>query len=155
MHGRNMHDGILQDEKRVLNMSYFYFEAKEFEKILDVVEKFADGAEAEKIINEYLHEEGGKQIKEKIRSLLPVSGRTWNGKKAAASQTDPLKPEGGNLSVVVRTKYGYHYLYFPDDGSNTERHEGNQQFMFKGAEGVADEVVNGIIDKLVNRLEEL
>lgn len=75
--------------------------------------------------------------------------------KAAASQTDPLKPEGGNLSVVVRTKYGYHYLYFPDDGSNTERHEGNQQFMFKGAEGVADEVVNGIIDKLVNRLEEL
>lgn len=33
-------------------------------------------------------------------------------------------------------------------------HRGNQQFMFHGAEKAGDEIVNGVIDKLVKRLEE-
>lgn len=46
------------------------------------------------------------------------------------------------------------YLYFPDDGTNTEHHAGNQQFMFRGATDSQDRIVNEVIDELVKRLEE-
>lgn len=135
-------------------MSYFYLDAKEFDKVAQTIEKYSDRSVAEQIINDYLANEGGKKIKEYIRAILPVSGRTWNGKKAAASQTDPFRIQGENLAVKVYAKGNYHYLYFPDDGSNTRRHRGDQQFMFRGGEKAGDEIVNGVIDKLVKRLEE-
>lgn len=135
-------------------MSYFCLDTKEFDKVTQTIEKFSDRSVAEQIINDYLANEGGKKIKEYIRAILPVSGRTWNGKKAAASQTDPFRIQGENLAVKVYTKGSYHYLYFPDDGSNTRHHRGDQQFMFHGAEKAEDEIVNGVIDKLVERLEE-
>lgn len=135
-------------------MSYFYLDTKEFDKVATAIENFSDRSVAEQIINDYLVDDGGKKIKEYIRAILPVSGRTWNGKKVAASQTDPFRIQGENLAVKVYTKSSYHYLYFPDDGSNTRHHRGDQQFMFHGAEKAEDEIVNGVIDKLVERLEE-
>lgn len=135
-------------------MSYFYLDTKEFDKVATAIENFSDRSVAQQIINDYLVDDGGKKIKEYIRAILPVSGRTWNGKKAAASQTDPFRIQGENLAVKVYTKGSYHYLYFPDDGSNTRHHRGDQQFMFHGAEKAEDEIVNGVIDKLVERLEE-
>lgn len=39
-------------------MSYFYLDAKEFERVVDAISKFSDGAVAERIINDYLHTEG-------------------------------------------------------------------------------------------------
>lgn len=136
-------------------MSVFYFEAEKFEKVLDSIEKFSDKSQAERIINEYLHGEGGETIRDNIQKILPVSGRTWRGKKAAASKTNPFLIKKENLAVVVHTKGTYHYLYFPDDGSNTEHHFGNQQFMFKGAMDSSDKIVNEVVDKLVKRLEEV
>lgn len=135
-------------------MSYFYVDMKEFEKVMAAIERFTDKTAAEQTINNYLANEGGKKIKEQIRSMLPVSGRTWNGKRAAASSVDPFQIQGGNLSVRVYTKKSYQYLYFPDDGSNTKHHQGNQQFMFRGAEKSSDEIVNEMIDELLKRLEE-
>ena len=85
-------------------MSYFYLDAKEFDKVAQTIEKYSDRSVAEQIINDYLANEGGKKIKEYIRAILPVSGRTWNGKKAAASQTDPFRIQGENLAVKVYTK---------------------------------------------------
>ena len=136
-------------------MSYFYLDAKEFERVVDAISKFSDGAVAERIINDYLHTEGGRLIKENIQKIIPVSGRTWNGKKTAASQTDPFTLKEENLAVIVKTKGPYHYLYFPDDGSNTQHHFGNQQFMFDGANASEDKIVNEVIDELVKRLEEI
>lgn len=135
-------------------MSIFYFEAKEFEKVVNAIEKFADKSLAERIINEYLHGEGAEIIQDNIRKILPVSGRTWKGKKAAASKTNPFSVKKENLEVTIHTKGAYHYLYFPDDGSNTINHFGNQQFMFKGAMDSSDKIVNEVVEKLVKRLEE-
>ena len=135
-------------------MSYFYLDTKEFDKVATASENSSDRSVAEQIINDYLVDDGGKKIKEYIRAILPVSGRTWNRKKAAASQTDPFRIQGENLAVKVYSKGSYHYLYFPDDGSNTRHHRGYQQFMWQGAEKAEDENVNGVIDKLVERLEE-
>lgn len=135
-------------------MSVFYFEVDKFEKMLDIMEKFSDKAQTERVINEYLHEKGGEIIRDNIQKILPVSGRTWQGKKPAASQTNPFLIKKENLAVVVKTKGTYNYLYFPDDGTNTEHHAGNQQFMFRGATDSQDRIVNEVIDELVKRLEE-
>lgn len=134
-------------------MSYFELDASQNDVILKTIEEFSDGSEAESIINEYLGGEGGDLLKEGIQNLLPVSGRTWKGKKRAAKSADPFKKTKGNLSVKISTKGVYHYLYFPDDGSNTERHYGNQQFMFGGASAQADNIANEIINRLLKRME--
>lgn len=130
-------------------------DVRDFDRILDVLSEFADGSEAEQIINEYLREDGGELIKQKIHERLPVSGRKpWKGKKTAAKATDPFRKTAGNLSVKVHTKSAYHYLYFPDDGSDTERHYGNQQFMFDGASQSSETIADEVIEELVKRLEE-
>lgn len=134
-------------------MSYFELDARDWDDISNAMQKFSDGSEAEKIINEYLAGEGGDEIKEGIQALLPISGRAWKGKKAAASATDPFVKEPGNLSVRIRTKSGYHYLYFPDDGSNTKKHYGNQQFMFDGTSKKAETIANQVIKTLLEKLE--
>lgn len=137
-------------------MSYFELKAETVKEMIENITKFADGSKAEKIINDYLWDEAGDLIKEEIQTILPESGRKWPGKVTAARKTQPfLVKTGINLNVRVHTKNKYHYLYFPDDGSNTIRHIGNQQFMFDGANKKADEIGSTIVDKLVKKIEEM
>ncbi len=42
-------------------MSYFYLDAKEFDRVAQTIEKFSDRSVAEQIINDYLANEGGKR----------------------------------------------------------------------------------------------
>lgn len=113
--------------------------------------------EGEKIITETLHNEGANLIKSGIDRLLPVSGKTWEGKKKAASDNNRAilkrEHESGNLNVVVGTTYNYHYLYFPDDGSNTTNHVGNQHFMLKGAENQSSKIIDVCLEKLTRAIE--
>lgn len=135
-------------------MSVFYVDVEKFQKGLERIGKVIDKTETERIINEYLHGEGGVIVRDHIREILPVSGRTWNGKKTAASKTNPFYLEKGNLYVKVKTKGDYKYLYFPDDGTNTDHHAGNKQFMWHGADNASRFVENGIIKQLLRRWEE-
>lgn len=134
-------------------MSYFEMDLKQYEAVTSAIMKFSDGREAEEAINEYLSGEGSDEIKQSIQSLLPQSGRRWKGKKPAAISTDPFAKESGNLSVKVKTKAGYHYLYFPDDGADTAHHYGNKQFMFWGASNKSEVIGNKIIEKLLKKME--
>lgn len=129
-------------------MAVFRLEAAEFERLEQVMKNFPD--EAEKAINEVLHNEGSQLIKESIRNLIPVSGRNWKGKKAPAKTGNSLTDVKENLSITVQTTKNYQYLYFPDDGTNTRRHAGNQQFFLKGAE----EQQSTIVDLCINRLTQ-
>lgn len=136
-------------------MSNFQMDAGDLEKVADAIMRFSDGKEAEQIINDYLIGEGGDILKQGIHDLLPVSGRTWAGKGAAAKSSDPFKKKTEtNLSVVIHAPGRYHYLYFPDDGDDTVHHYGNQQFMFFGAENKAEEIGDNIVNKLLEGLEE-
>ena len=45
------------------------------------------------------------------------------------------------LAVTVAARGKYSYMYFPDDGSNTEKHRGNQQFMKRGAERATERII--------------
>jgi len=81
--------------------------------------------------------------------LIPSSGRQWRGKRAPAASADSLQQLNTEmLAVTIKSKTAYNYLYFPDDGTNTIRHAGNQQFFQRGAEEAADTVVELCLGKL-------
>lgn len=108
-------------------------------------------------VNDVLHNEGGKLINEEIMRLLPASGRTWKGKKPAAKSTQPFRQFDGQLSVTIATKTAYNYLYFPDDGTDTQRHVGYQgkprNFMMEGAENKRNAIIDRCIDRLIRKWE--
>ena len=110
--------------------------------------------DVESTINGVLHNEAGDLAQEEIKKLIPVSNRDWSGKKRAARHAKSLRNVNGNLSVAITTTKNYQYLYFPDDGTSTKNHAGNQQFFARGGENVQDEIVERCINKLVNTFEE-
>lgn len=110
--------------------------------------------DVEKVINDELHNEAGNLIQDSIKRLMPVSGKTWQGKKKSAKTGNSLRNVTGNLSVTVTTTKNYQYLYFPDDGTNTRRHAGAQHFFLRGAENVQNEIIERCISRLVEKITD-
>lgn len=133
-------------------MATFRLNKEDFERLLNVMKEFQ--GDAQDAINEVLHNEGGQLIHDEIKRLMPMSGKRWKGKKPPAKTSNSLQIVGGNLSVTVTTKKAYQYLYFPDDGSNTRRHAGNQQFFLNGGENQKEEILNRCINRLVGSFED-
>ena len=130
----------------------FTLEAEQVERLQEAMQNYA--GYAGETVDEVLHSEGAELIKNEIMRLLPVSGRKpWKGKKTAAKYAQPFTQENGMLSVTVKSKPAYHYLYFPDDGSNTKKHRGNQQFMMHGAENKTSEILDRCINRLIEKWE--
>lgn len=137
-----------------MTSSSFTLDAANFDRLQKAMQEHKGNTE--KVINEVLHNEGSPLIQEAIRLLIPESHRDWKGKPMAARYGKSLTDEKGNLSITVKTTSKYHYLYFPDDGSNTVRHakSGNQQFFRRGGESVQDEIVDRCISRLVESFEQ-
>ena len=126
--------------------------AEDVARLEEAMRNFQGNTEA--TINDVLHGEGGQLIHDEIKRLMPMSGKRWKGKKAPAKSSNSLQIVGGNLSVTVKAKKAYQYLYFPDDGSNTRRHAGNQQFFLNSGENQKEQIMNLCINRLVNGLED-
>lgn len=107
----------------------------------------------ENAINEVLHNQAGEVIQEQIKLLMPASNRTWRGKKPPAKTSNSLKNVNENLAVTVTTTSNYHYLYFADDGTNTRKHIGNQQFFASGGEKSESKIVDLCIGRLIEEFE--
>ena len=136
-------------------MARFEMDRKELDRLFNTIKNFPGNAE--KAINNVLYEEAPDIITEEIKLLLPVSGANWKGKKAPAKTAKSIKErteERRNLSIVVGTVSAYHYLYFPDDGTNTRRHVGEQKFFERGGKASTTEVVDRCINRVVNGLEK-
>lgn len=133
-------------------MARLDLEAKDIEALCSAIKSYQ--GDAERVVNITLHEKAGQLINDEIIKLLPTSGRNWKGKKKAAKSSKPFTQENENLAVTIRTKPAYHYLYFPDDGSNTKRHAGGLDFMKRGAENKQKQIVDTIIDNLITKFEE-
>lgn len=115
------------------------------------------GSEAAAVITSQLAEEGLDTIGPAITRLLPASGRRWTTKRTAASSAGyqrVFQATPALCAVTIRTTPAYRYLYFPDDGSNTRRHQGNQRFMLRGAEAAAPQLIDGICSRLISKFEE-
>lgn len=106
------------------------------------IEGFGEGAGQR--IQEVFTGFAAGEIKENVLPLVHQSGRTFKGHRQSARSAGPEKVfthTVNNLTLIVRTNQTYGYLYFPDDGSNTKRHAGNQQFMQRGMEQATDEII--------------
>lgn len=130
----------------------FKINVAEFEKLQEAMKEFQ--GDTESAINEVLHGEGATLIQDSIRRLIPTSNKSWKGKAPAAKTGKSLRSVNENLAVIVTTTKVYQYLYFPNDGTNTRRHVGNQQFFEAGGEAVQDEVIQRCITKLTNNFEQ-
>ena len=110
----------------------------------------------ENAINDVLHTEVFGIVEPSIRQLIPVSdpAKVWRSKLPHARLSKSLTQENGNLSVTVKSTASYNYLYFPDDGTNTRRHIGNQQFFKRGGEAKVGEIVDRCINRLINDFEK-
>lgn len=128
---------------------WFTLDATELDRLQKIMDEYGDIGT--RTINNVLHGEGAEIIQNKIHNLLPVSGRTWRRKKASARTAQPFTKEDGMLSVTTVSRGAYHYLYFPDDGSNTKRHVGNQQFMMRGAKDAASDIIDLCLGKLTEK----
>ena len=125
---------------------------QEFERLEKAIRNFPGNTE--ETINAVLHNEGGLLIQEAIQPLIPQSGKSWKGKRAPARTGNSLRSTNENLAVWVRSTKSYQYLYFPDDGTNTRRHVGDQQFFFRGAESVKGEVIDRCVGRLIQTFEK-
>lgn len=134
-------------------MTLFYIEKEAFERLQSAMENYVGNSED--IINDVLHNQAGQLILDEIKRLMPMSNRNWNGKKAPAKTGKSLMIVNGNLSVTVKTTKKFQYLYFPDDGTNTRNHAGNQQFFLHGAENQTDEIINRCINILGVKFEDV
>lgn len=129
-------------------MGWFEFDAGSIDDLYEKMVSYGTGSG--QIIDKVLRSEGAEEIKKQIARLLPSSGRHWKGKAPAASSAMPgrFDQDNGELSVTIAARGKYHYLYFPDDGSNTRKHAGDKQFMLHGAEAAAPKVVEMCVGKL-------
>lgn len=128
-------------------MARFDLDTKEVERLFTTVKNFPGNAE--KSINDVFHNDAPPIVSEEIKRLMPVSGKMWKGKAPAAKTAKSLTDEKANLSFTVKTTGKYHYLYFPDDGTNTRRHVGNQQFFKRGGENKQTEIIDRCINRIV------
>ena len=134
-------------------MSRIDVDYNELEKLSDALEQY-HGKKAEDAINNVLHNQAGKLIAEAIVPLIHPSGRSWKGKAPSATTVMPFTIENNeNLAVTVHAIGKYGYLYFPDDGSNTVKHAGNQQFMRKGGEAETGHIVDLCVSELIKAFE--
>lgn len=133
-------------------MARFEMDSTEVDRLFAAIRNFPGNAE--KSINEVFHNEAPPLVADEIRRLMPTSGLMWKGKKPAAKTAKSLTDEKANLSFTVKTKGDYHYLYFPDDGTNTRRHVGNQQFFKRGGEAKQSEIVDRCIARVVDDFQK-
>lgn len=134
-------------------MSKMFLDASEADRLNEAMQRF-EGASGE-IVDEVLHGEGAELIKDSIARLIPSSGRKpWRGKGRSAKAAMPgaFSQDNAQLSVTIAARGKYHYLYFPDDGSNTKKHHGNQQFMQRGAEEVSERIIDMCIGRLTEEI---
>ena len=116
------------------------------------MEAFGEGSG--QIITETLHE-SGPVIYERINPLIHPSGRTFKGHRSSATQSAwPTYVTSEGMAITVAARGKWHYLYFPDDGANTDRHAGMQDFMMRGAQDAAPEIIERCLGALMQEWSE-
>jgi len=129
----------------------FSVEGEDFDLLAAAMADYGEGAAD--VVSEVVHG-SGDIIRDQIDPLIPTSGRTFKGHRSGARGSQWQRYDTGEtLAITVATTSARRYLYFPDDGSNTKRHAGNQQFMMRGAEAAAPMILEKGIDALIESFE--
>lgn len=111
------------------------------------------------IIKDVFENEAATLIENHIYRLMPKSTvKPWKGKRPHAKESKSLRHRGddiyGTPAIVVTTHKHYQYLYFPDDGTSTRKHIGNQEFFYRGAVAASPEITERCVRRLVEAFEQ-
>lgn len=122
----------------------YELKSKDIEELETAIKNYRENADRK--ITNYLHSTGYDILSLSIQNLIPVSNRH---KKHARNQKALMDREKkSELEVTVGTVSNYHYLYFPDDGTNTKTHVGNKHFFLDGAVLKEPEIINDLLEEL-------
>ena len=112
------------------------------------------GEYSERAINDYLHNTAGTMIADSITNFIPRSNRD----KVHAKDIKWWVQFNYNLAVAIENqtigRKSTYYLFYPATGSGTSRKKGANPFMERGMEKVHDEIVNGIVNALINKIDK-
>lgn len=130
----------------------FGIDQESFEKLEEAAKDF--NGNAGDVISDVFHDSGA-DIYQHINALIHPSGRRFKGHQASATSSAwPRFDTNEPLSITVATKTKWHYLYFPDDGSNTDHHAGMQRFFKRGAEAAAPRIIDRCLGALIAKWKE-
>lgn len=113
------------------------------------------GYSSEGIINDYLHNFGGKKMSDSMTKYLPVSKK---GKRHARTNKW-YEQEDYNLAVSIanntKGKRGksFYYLYYVFTGQGTSRKKGKNDAMVKGYKKVENVLVSDLLNALEKNIE--
>ena len=127
--------------------------SEDLERLNTAISKLGD--EAEKGVNEAIHNKGALLLKEDLNRHLPVSVRAKNHAKFS----DAWKMTNINLGLEITTKGGsansrgsYGYLIFPDEGRGS-KNKNAQDFTGKGIEDSKPKIIQEIQDLVIQKFE--
>lgn len=126
--------------------SKFEIKQEDLNKIEEAILEY--GENSEKVINDYLNSVAKNKFMAAIKDYMPVSNR----RKIHAKTSNSIDSISYNLALVIKTKSKFNYLYFPQTGEGTSKGKSPNDFMEKGIDKEYDNVINGILDKLKNRI---
>lgn len=132
-------------------MARIGLDCEQYDRLIQTTARL--GENVENAINEALRTDRIKiWMINSITESTPVSSAklgSWH--PVHAKNAKPYKEQYENLAVTIKSRKDFHYLYFPDDGSNTKRHQGMQQFMLQGMENVSGQIVDEIVEQIVEK----
>lgn len=134
-----------------MSKTTFTIDQEDFDRLAAAMDTYGPGS-ADRVSE--VVQDSGDYIRDRIDPLIHASGRTFKGHRSGVKGTDwALYTTGEPLTIVVRARPTRRYLYFPDDGSNTKRHYGGQQFMYRGAQAAAPGILSRAVDALLEEFE--
>lgn len=125
---------------------------EDVERIQDAIRQC--GKTSESAINDYLHNVAGELIAKSITKFIPRSNRN----KDHARDRKWYAQDNFNLAVGIANnisgKKSAYYLYYVATGTGTSKKNGPNDFMERGLESEYDNVVNGVINKLLENVNK-
>ncbi len=114
--------------------------------------------------NNYLWNEGGNIFEKQIYKFMPRSNKDKSkvekAPKVHAKDVESLNKIPYNLGIKVQTNLkpsskDFGYLIFPDEGRGKhQKRKGEQAFFGRALETKTDEVADGLLNHLSNKIEE-
>ena len=137
----------------------------DYSKIVRFEERFkALPKKSEYEMNNYLWNEGGNILKNQVYKNMPRSSKdkskVKNAPRVHAKDVESLDKIPFSLGIKVQTHLrpsskDFGYLIFPDEGRGKhQRRKGEQAFFGKALETKTDEVAEGLLSHLNNKIEE-
>lgn len=130
-----------------MKYAYFGFKRNDVEKIQNLL--LATPQNAEKVINNYLHNIAKEKLVNSITNFIPVSDIKT---KIHAKESKWYETKDWNLAVEVKNARKFYYIYFPLTAQGTSEGKMPNDFFLKGMMAVYDDVVEELLEELENNL---